>query len=165
MEKSSNDKSQKKGISTGAKVAIGGGIAFLVIVGLVFLSMFLITFLAPIYLANNLGKEIIEKIDDDWEAADLEDDNDVTTTMFNFEMEGKNGIQTGKTTIELLDEVSLLINKYKSHPIIVIYNNNVATKQDEIRLIKNSINEDKTYDIEFDYDQKGYINKVTIYDK
>ena len=61
MEKSSNDKSQKKGISTGAKVAIGGGRPFLVIVGLVFLSMFIITFLAPIYLANNFlkdGKEI-----------------------------------------------------------------------------------------------------------
>ena len=163
MEKSSNDKSQKEGISTGAKVAIGGGIAFLVIVGLVFLSMFIMTFLAPIYLANNFlkdGKELIEKIDSDWD-----DDNDVPSTSFNVKMEGKNGIQTGKTTIELLDEVSLLVNKYKSHPIIVIYNNQVATKQDEIRFIKNSINEEKTYDIEFDYDQKEYINKVTIYDK
>ena len=48
--------------------------------------------------------------------------------------------------------------------ITVIYKDNETTDPEEIIKIKHSLDDKKKYEIKLDYDDDGYVNKVTIED-
>ncbi len=55
-------------------------------------------------------------------------------------------------------------NKKGKHIITVVYNDTKTSKPDEIKELKNSLDKSKQYEISFDYDDKGFINKMIIED-
>ena len=55
-------------------------------------------------------------------------------------------------------------NKKGQHTITVVYNDTKTSKPDEIKELKNSLDKSKSYEISFDYDEKGFINKMIIED-
>lgn len=54
------------------------------------------------------------------------------------------------------------IKKNSDHPIVVVYNDQTISNANDIIAIKKEIKETSKYEIVFDYDNEGFINKVTI---
>ena len=63
-----------------------------------------------------------------------------------------------------LDEVNKNNKKNTEHIVSVVYNDKTTTDEDEIIQIKHGLKEWGQYEVSIDYDEKGYVNKVTIQD-
>lgn len=96
----------------------------------------------------------------------------VSTTTFNHMFEFYSGTKTNASVRSLLDEVIKSNNKYKDHLVEVIYQNmSYGTDAEKIRNAKTNIGTDsfkengqgfKEYEVSLDYDDKGYVIKITI---
>lgn len=82
---------------------------------------------------------------------------------FNNEFEIRKGTQ-GKTTVGYLIDDIVTNNKTNKRKIKVVFGDINTTDPDEIVGIKKQLKDEfsKEYEIGFDYDDKGYITKVTI---
>ena len=96
------------------------------------------------------GKEMIENIQ-----------NQQNSYMFNNEFEMFSGMQDKFFVEELLNSIITNNQKNKNQLISVIYKEKNTTDVNEIVNIQKSLTSEKLTVI-FDYDEKGYINKVTI---
>ncbi|MBE6139367.1 MAG: hypothetical protein E7174_02550 [Firmicutes bacterium] len=88
--------------------------------------------------------------------------SEIEKNSFNRTFETYTGTQSGFFVTSLLDKVSTNNKKEKDHIITVIYNNQTTTIPDEIISIKQSLESRNNYEVSFDYDQNGFINKVTM---
>ena len=83
--------------------------------------------------------------------------------FFNKSFEIYKGIQS-KVSIStfILDKVITNNQTNQSHLITVVFKNHNTSDPEEIKNIKNELDEWKEYEVTLDYDTDGYINKITI---
>ena len=82
---------------------------------------------------------------------------------FNLHLDHYNGTQSCFFVKRCLDEV-ITSNKTKERKVTVKYNEIETQDADEIKDLKKSLVDDKEYEVSYDYDEGGFINKVTIED-
>lgn len=90
--------------------------------------------------------------------------SNMNTSSFNSKFEIHVGTNFGRLAGSVLDDVIISNKKNKNHQITVVYGDISTTDPKKIAEIKHSFSSFNQYDISFDYDKKGYINKLTIYD-
>lgn len=83
---------------------------------------------------------------------------------FNRTYENRVGTQATIFVKSALDEVNKNNKKNSEHIISVVYNDKTTTDEDEIIQIKHGLDEWGEYEVSIDYDDNGYVNKVTIED-
>lgn len=88
--------------------------------------------------------------------------NDINKQSFNATLEMYIGTEYGASVGNLLDKVVTSNKTNKGHIITVIYKEITTTSEDEIVNIKHSLDNFTEYEVSLDYDNNGYINKVTI---
>ena len=93
---------------------------------------------------------------------DLNEDDNVTTFSFNSGIESYNGTSSGFFIKNMLDNVVTKTKKYPEHKITIIYEDVNTTEEAEIRKLKNNFEDFTNYEVWIDYDEQGYINKITI---
>lgn len=89
----------------------------------------------------------------------------VSVDKFNRRMEFYSGTEYSTSVGYLLDEVIKSNNKYKDHLVEVVYENtSYGTDANRIREIKKSTGADSLskYEVSLEYDEKGYVIKITI---
>ncbi len=93
--------------------------------------------------------------------SDLKDKSDIDFSNSSFEK--YQGTQYGSKLKLLIDEITQN-NKKNDLKITVKYNNIETQDTEEIKNLKNNIEDTKKYEISFDYNEEGYINIATIED-
>lgn len=88
----------------------------------------------------------------------------INVRSFNSSYERRTGTQNGYAIEYLLDDIVTNNKTGKKHIISVVYNGVSTTEPDEIVKIKHSLERGTRYEVSLDYDDKGYVNKATIYD-
>ena len=96
----------------------------------------------------------------------------VSTIAFNNDFEFRSGTQVNSSVRSLLDDVIKSNNKYKDHLVEVVYGGtSYGTEAEGIRNAKKDIGTDTfkengygfiEYEVSLDYDDKGYVIKITI---
>ncbi len=83
--------------------------------------------------------------------------------IFNMDFEISQGSNVSSTVISILDKV-VISNKKYDKKITVSYKEIETQEESDIINIKKQINNMSEYNISYDYDEDGFINKVTIID-
>ena len=175
-----NKEETKKIIGKTVKVAGIGYLVYTVIFLILFVSVFIIIFRfmgntskqaedtfnqAGNFLnqiGNQMGNLINQSNNDDSEFEQKKIENEKASFNRSFEM--YSGTQRKEIVIFMLNEVEKNNQKNSAQIIKVIYNDINATDSNNILEIKKKLNEDKEYEVLFNYDTNGYINQVTIKD-
>jgi len=84
--------------------------------------------------------------------------------MFNLTFENRVGTKATIFVKSALDDVNENNKKNTDHIILVVYNDIQTSDEDEIIQIKHGLDEWSKYEVSIDYDQQGYVNKLTIQD-
>lgn len=108
---------------------------------------------------NNM-QQIQEELKNNEENID-EFENKVSTSSFNWKLETHSGVQRKFFVELLLSDVIASNNKNKEQLIEVVIGNRSTKDIDEITEIRKTLSQEE-YTVIFDYDEKGYINKVTL---
>lgn len=88
----------------------------------------------------------------------------VSKSSFNSKFEIRSGTKYKSSIEYLLDDVITNNKTNKDMLVAVIYKDNETTDPDTIIDIKHSLDKDKKYEVKLDYDEEGYVNKITIED-
>lgn len=91
-------------------------------------------------------------------------DSSFDVTSFNSSYETHAGKTSGFFLTGILDDIVTSNKTNHNHIIMVKYKDKRTTNEKEIKEIRNAIDERKDYDLSFDYDQKGFINSLSIED-
>ena len=89
-------------------------------------------------------------------------DSEIKT--FNSKLEMYAGTQWGTSVVTVIDMVITNNKKNKDHIITVSYNGVDTQDEEEIRNFKSNFETFTDYEIIYDYDDDGFINKVTLRD-
>ena len=114
--------------------------------------------------AEKEEKEIKDKFNKDMEESDLKFDKNSFNSNYTF----YSGTQPGQNVSMLIDNIINKNKTEKDHLVELIFDNtSYGTDSDNIKQTKNMIQTFKGYDIQYyevsmDYDDNGYVNKVTI---
>lgn len=92
----------------------------------------------------------------------LEDNKLAEIKRYNSKFEAYSGTKTGNFVETLLELVVTNNKTKKDHLISVKYNQNETNVPDEIKGIKLKLEKLDEYEVTLDYDDNGYVNKVTI---
>ncbi len=109
-------------------------------------------------------KEFKDKFNKDMEESDLKFDKNSFNSNYTF----YSGTQPGQNVSMLIDNIINKNKTEKDHLVELIFDNtSYGTDSDNIKQTKNMIQTFKGYDIQYyevsmDYDDNGYVNKVTI---
>ena len=87
--------------------------------------------------------------------------SDIDIRMFNNSIEIYSGTKMGGAVTGVLDNI-ITSNKKEERKITVKYSNIESQNEEEIKSIKRKIETFKNYEVSFDYDEDGFINKATI---
>ena len=88
--------------------------------------------------------------------------NNQIVSSFNSSYEFRAGSQQGSIVLDLLEEVVKNNKKNKDHIIDIFYKESLTNDTNEIKNIKTNIDRFNKYEITLDYDEQGYVNKITI---
>ena len=88
-------------------------------------------------------------------------ENQISLQTFNGTLELYKGSNSGSSLKRLFDEI-ITSNKKEDKLIVVKYAQIETQDTEEINNLKLSIKDSNNFAVSFDYDEKGYINKVTI---
>ena len=91
--------------------------------------------------------------------------SDFDKNSFNSDFTFYVGTKYGSNVSDLIDEIITNNKTNKEHLITVVYNNEDITDLTKIKNIKNELSEWNQYEVSEDYDDDGYINKITIESK
>lgn len=83
---------------------------------------------------------------------------------FNSSYEMNTGKTSGFFMTGTLDDVVTNNKTNKKHKIVVEYKDISSSKEDDIKQIRDSLSSSRYYDVSLDYDNSGYVNKITIKD-
>ncbi len=114
--------------------------------------------------AEKEEKEFKDKFNKDMEESDLKFDKNSFNSNYTF----YSGTQPGQNVSMLIDNIINKNKTEKDHLVELIFDNtSYGTDSDNIKQTKNMIQTFKGYDIQYyevsmDYDDNGYVNKVTI---
>lgn len=88
----------------------------------------------------------------------------IKTSQFNFDFINESGKQRKSSVEELLDNVINSNNKNQDKKIEVVFEEETTSDTTKIKEIRNRITNlfTEEFDITLGYDEKGYINKITI---
>lgn len=109
-------------------------------------------------------KEFKDKFNKDMEESDLKFDKNSFNSNYTFYL----GTQPGQNVSMLIDNIINKNKTEKDHLVELTFDNtSYGTDSDNIKQTKNMIQTFKGYDIQYyevsmDYDDNGYVNKVTI---
>ena len=85
---------------------------------------------------------------------------------FNQKFETHSGTTSGFFIVRLLDDVITSNKTNNNHLIIVSYGNTETQEEEAIRTIKSNFtkqeNQHVNYEVILDYDENGYVNKITV---
>lgn len=128
-----------------------------IIINIIIIIVFLIFFLviglmiSNIYNYSPIRSNVIETKNESIDA-----------NMFNIQFSDMNGQKSTFFINDYLDEIVTNNKKQQEHIITVKYQDKETSNPDEIIAIKKSLDESKQYELSTDYDQAGFINKLTI---
>lgn len=114
--------------------------------------------------AEKEEKEFKDKFNKNMEESDLKFDKNSFNSNYTF----YSGTQPGQSVSMLIDNIINKNKTEKDHLVELIFDNtSYGTDSDNIKQTKNMIQTFKGYDIQYyevsmDYDDNGYVNKVTI---
>lgn len=109
---------------------------------------------------NEINNEMLQnKVEEEYNKTIKELEREANS--FNFEIESYAGRQAEIFVQSLLTKV-ITNNKKNERKIIVSHEGTETTDPSEITNIKNSMPEHSYYDISFDYDDSGFIYKLTM---
>ena len=83
----------------------------------------------------------------------------VKKDVFNFQFSNDNGTKSAFFLESTLDEI-IQSNKIYDRKVILVFNGTETTDESEIINIKHSL--DGNYEVSFNYDDDGYINKIIV---
>lgn len=86
---------------------------------------------------------------------------DVSVSTFNIFVDDS-GTKYGVHVRELLDRIITNNKKYSNHLITVIYLKTNTNDEEKIRALKSKFDTYKKYEVIVNYDEKGYVNEITI---
>ena len=86
---------------------------------------------------------------------------DVSVSAFNIFVDDS-GTKYGVHVRELLDRIITNNKKYSNHLITVIYLKTNTNDEEKIRALKSKFDTYKKYEVIVNYDEKGYVNEITI---
>ena len=171
----SNKDNQEKIKNTGRKglkILKGVGIGYLIFIGFVILMIIVIfTIVFSNFFkiskqsdkvfdnATNIIDNIIDKADNNNNNSNY---SSYDISSFNSDLEIYRGTKYGSSVSILLDNVVMKIKKNSNHPIVVVYGNQTISNVDGIISLKKEFDYNTKYEISFDYDSNGFINKVSI---
>ena len=89
---------------------------------------------------------------------------EINKSSFNSKFEIRSGTKYKSSIEYLLDDVITNNKINKDMLVTVTYKDNETTDPDTIIEIKHSLEDWKKYEVKLDYDEDGYVNKVTIED-
>lgn len=119
---------------------------------------------------TNINKnEIIDGIKDTIEGleeqiSNIQEEKKERPEMFNSGLTYAEGTKATIFVENILDTVVTKNKLNKNMLITVVYKNKTTTDVDEIKAIKKSLKQWSEYEVSVDYDDEGYINKITIED-
>ena len=88
--------------------------------------------------------------------------NQVEVDSFNGILEMYDGTKYGNQVVNLLDEVIESNKKNADHLITVTRNGQSSSDTEVIRSFKTSLEDWTKYEVIFDYDKDGYVNKIEV---
>ena len=168
-DKDNQEKIKKTG-KKGLKLLKGISIGYLIFFGFITL-MIIVIFVFVIINMFNTNKRVEDLKNNSNEMVDRMNDNinkeynSREINLFNSELELFTGTQYGSRISSLLDIVVTKIKKNSSHLIEIVYKDATLSNPNDIIKLKDNFEDWTKYEVSFDYDAKGYINKVTIFDK
>lgn len=168
-DKDNQEKIKKTG-KKGLKILKGISIGYLLFLGFITL-MIIVIFVFVIINMFNTNKRVEDFKNNSNEMVDRMNDNinkeynSREFNLFNSELELYTGTQYGSRISSLLDIVVTKIKKNSSHLIEIVYKDATLSNPNDIIKLKDNFEDWTKYEVSFDYDAKGYINKVTIFDK
>ena len=114
-------------------------------------------------LNKEIDKQLADQESIEDEAGNLiqEANNKLNIGLFNGTLEMYNGSNSGLQLKKILEEV-ITKNKKEDKKITVKYLETETYDEESIKNIKTAIKESNNFEVTFDYDEQGYINKVTI---
>lgn len=132
------------------------------IITIIFICLFFFIFIISISTIVSINKnmqpnKIIDQDDDKSLPA-----NRVAAEDFNFTFKGYNGTKNKFFIEGYLDTIVTNNKTNQDHQIIVKFNGQETTNSNEIVSIKQSLLDNKEYELSMDYDTQGYFNKLTI---
>lgn len=132
------------------------------IITIIFICLFCFIFIISISTIVSINKnmqpnKIIDQDDDKSLPA-----NRVAAEDFNFTFKGYNGTKNKFFIEGYLDTIVTNNKTNQDHQIIVKFNGQETTNSNEIVSIKQSLLDNKEYELSMDYDTQGYFNKLTI---
>lgn len=162
-DKDNQEKIKKVG-KTGLKIT--AGVVIVRVIFSVLLSLIAIALIGFCFYKVFVGVKDFESEFRETKVEDVEYEEDVSEQAddFNLDIELYSGTQYGSPVSRLLNNVITKIKKNTNHPITVIYGTTTTSNPDEIVALKKQFDKRKQYEVQMDYDSKGYINKITITD-
>ena len=114
-------------------------------------------------------EEEMKKITDEIKQKELEDkqeserqEKQFEIASFNNKFEFHTGSQYSQSVSKLLDDVITNNKKNSDKLITVVFSNTTTTNPEEIKSIKSKFEEWHKYEVSLDYNEEGYVNKITI---
>lgn len=155
------DKNKEEGL----KIFKSFGIVSFVFLGIIVVSVLgiIITVLFNIFKQDDI---VDDKVNDTNDVQNNFNNNDIYSAVeiqqFNGVFELYNGTESGFFVGNLLDEIVATNKKQGEHIITLIYGEINTADYEEIIKIKGTLNDFSEYQVLLDYDQDGFVNKVTI---
>lgn len=103
-----------------------------------------------------------EKMDKEHEEKVNEMENNSNKRVHNMQFESYAGTRPAIFVKTALDNVISNNKKTPEHSVTFVYNNEETTDETRIKEIKKSLDEWGEYEISIDYDENGYINRLTL---
>ena len=138
---------------------------------IVFITIFVMTIISMLGIPRNFNKgansntknNYIEKNNENEEAIKNIRDT-ISKNSFNWNFETYSGSKYKSSVEIVLDNVVTNNKTNKELLVTVAYKDNETTDPDAIIEIKHSLIDRRKYEVKIDYDEYGYVNKVTIED-
>lgn len=134
--------------------------------------VFIIIFITVLTLFINTRSRINKTNKNDNNISEANKTNDtinevkdkISKSFFNSPYESYSGTNPKIFVENILDKAVTNNKTNKDMLITVIYNTQETTDPDTIIDIKHSLDKDKKYEVKLDYDEEGYVNKITLED-
>ena len=108
------------------------------------------------------GNDTIEKETNNIFSKTKNEINKQMAEEFNWDYETSMGKQTGDDIYSLLDKVIINNKKNNDKIITVVFKEITTNDPTKIKEIKRSLDEIYEYEVSLDYNNQGYVNKITI---
>lgn len=103
-----------------------------------------------------------EKMDNEHEEKVNEMQSNSNKTVHNMQFESYAGTKATIFVKTALDKIISNNKKSSEHIVTFVYNNEETTDETRIKEIKKSLDEWGEYEISIDYDENGYVNRLTL---